>query len=153
MDSCVHSWLMITALIRAPHLWPTTDACQNMNMFDNKESIVFIFVFFLVYTTVNVYKQVPIWIRGGASLVLRHSVRYTHTVLRSGNKIGWSLNKPIWASARGRLDKAIQWKFMKISWTTSLLFWHYTASVKTRSQMNVCVHWLESCKWTRVIRS
>ena len=48
---CVHSWLMIAALIRAPHLWPTTECTDiKCSLFDNKESIVLVyFCFFLVY--------------------------------------------------------------------------------------------------------
>ena len=33
------------------------------------------------------------------------------------------------------------------------IFLHSAALVKMSSQVNLCLHWLESCKWTRVIRS
>ena len=91
---CVHSLLMITALIRAPICDQQLNVqISNVICLTTRNQLCsFIFVF-SSYTTVNVYKLVPIWIRDGASLVLRHSVRYTHTVLRSGNKIGWSLHR------------------------------------------------------------
>ena len=111
-----------------------------------------------------------IWISSGASLVPRHSVRCTHTVLKSGKGIGWSLQRGSQTiqvhpdastnpnfSCLSQCPWEIGWSsamyVYEISWTTSLLFWYSAASVKMRSQMNMCVHWLESCKWTRVIRS
>ena len=35
----------------------------------------------------------------------------------------------------------------------SAVLWHSAASVRTRSQMRECVHWLELCKWIRAFRS
>ena len=49
---------MITALIRAPDLWPTAECVSNM-LFDNKDSIVFIVLSykFSLYAAVNRYKS------------------------------------------------------------------------------------------------
>ena len=49
-------------------------------------------------------------------------------------------------SAHGRLDKAIQSMFMIMNYLFFVCFYISEASVQMRSQMNVCVHWLESCK-------
>ena len=36
MDGCVQSWLMITALIRAPHLWQTTECAYKYCHYSNR---------------------------------------------------------------------------------------------------------------------
>ena len=58
MDGSMHSWLIITTLIRAPHCWPRTECSyQKYIVFDYKESIVFIIFknILSLYATVNVY--------------------------------------------------------------------------------------------------
>ena len=83
----------------------------------------------------------------GAELVLFSDTQYgTHTVLRSF----FFLLEPV---PMGDLIRQCMYIYEYIMNHLSLLFWHSAASVKTRSQMNVCVHWLESWKWTRLIRS
>ena len=63
-----------------------------------------------------------IWIRGGASLVPRCSAWYTY--LHRGSQTIQMLTQSFltWASVHVRLDKVMQCKFMKISWTISLFF-------------------------------